>query len=525
MVPIWHITILLTAFGIVGCTKRTGTSVARGKSLDQVLPTIIDEFGAESAVIKAGVGVTQVIRVASDGPIAGTALYFPTGSVLVDTELTLEEAAPVATARTTSELGIGESIAFSGIAVAIFAKDEAEPALPYRIELPIPPQTALQEEEADPSTLVIFYKVKLSAKDVVALGLIPLSELTVEGSTVTFSATHFGAFQAVFTKTLFSNPLEITTTTSIQTKREVLELVPFAITGRQPFVIKAGERVTITGTGFGTNLNMVIGGIKVLSPKIASESTATFLAPIIPRFGIVDLTADQDGTEQTITLLYRGLKTDKPVIMLTEPEVCGDQQYYDASGAAKAGTRICDAPIAASLTDLSEPVLRPQTCPRSPTPDGGRTIRLDSENIPSNSLDKCQTSHWQIGGIDSGSKFGFCNEADDQCTYQDLQTGKYWSKHAPTNLSWIDAEAYCAGTISEQSDWRLPTLDELNQAAIDGIASTSSENFIVIDNATAYWTSTTDPGMTTRARSVNIAAIAAEWTEKNKLRAATCVRP
>jgi hypothetical protein len=279
---------------------------------------------------------------------------------------------------------------------------------------------------------------------------------------------------------------EVTVTTPIQTKREVLDLVPFVATGRQPFVVSAGKLVTVTGTGFRPTMTMALGGVKVLELKIESETSASFFVPIQAKFGITDLSLSQDGTEQTISLLYRGIKTDLPVITLTEPEVCSDYQYYDLDGVLRAGTRGCNA-IAASLTaDYN-------TCPQTSAPrpqcwrdgqidctttdrfksadtdpseissldirqgktlggiQGGRkfcensarralidetTSAIDKfdtsddfgfetggsldEDSSHGSSDSCAPSVWRMGGIDSGSIRGFCNDSEDQCVYEKM---------------------------------------------------------------------------------------------------------
>jgi hypothetical protein len=525
--------------------------------------------------------------------VAGTSVSFPPASLPTDTQITIEEAAAIATATAASQLGIGENIAGSGTAVAIFAEGDTEPIVPYSITLalpPVPDQALLQDES---STLVIFYKVKSVAKNQILLGFIPFANLKVQGESVSFSASHFGAFQATYSKALLPDTKEVAVTSSIQTKREVLDLVPFEMTGRTPFIVSSGDQVTLTGTGFRPSMSIAFGGLKVSSLKVKSETSAIFIPPIKSKFGITDVAANQDGVEQTITVMYRGIKTDLPLITLAEPEVCSEYKYYDITGAEKGGTRGCNA-SAVSLTDSNYanfigpwpfPVCSRDgqsgclTTDRFKSADSdssiispwdirqGKTIagirgklkfcknstRLaeheeanpsaiigleDYETIddddggthgtPEDSGgigdELCDETGWRAGGIDSGPNFGFCNDREDDCTHDDLMTGLTWSEANPEPVPWFNAIAFCTGTIAGYSDWRLPNLKELNQAAIDGIKWVSSPNFLNTSRTATYWSATTNSSLTAQAWTLNLAVGAAESVVKNSRRYATCVR-
>jgi hypothetical protein len=302
---------------------------------------------------------------------------------------------------------------------------------------------------------------------------------------------------------------------------------------------------------------------------------------------------NQDGVDQTITILYRGIKTDLPLITLTEPEVCSEYKYYDITGMEKTGTRGCDA-TAVSLTESNDahfigPWAIPMcfqdgqsgcmTTDRFKSADSdpsiispwdirkGKSIagihgklkfckssaRLalyDETNPPGaigldafDTIDDhnggargtpdesafgidelCDETGWRAGGTDSGANLGFCTDRDDQCTYEDLITGLTWSEASPESMTWVNAILFCTGTIAGFTDWRSPTLKELQQAAIDGIKSVSSPNFMSTNSATIYWSSTTDSSQTSQAWAVDLAAGATESLAKNSVKFATCVR-
>jgi hypothetical protein len=594
MPKIWLLTFILTALGVGGCTKFSRNSASsRGTRTNQLVPTTIDEFGAETALVRAGLGIGQEVRVSAESPVTGTIVTFPTGFSSSDIEITIEEAASIATAATASQLGIGESIASIGTAVAVLAKDDAEPSVPYSVTLVMPPDSEIPLQD-ETSKLIVFYKVNSVVKDEILLGFIPFANLQVLGRSVSFSVRHFGAFQAAYTKFLVTEAKEVTVTTPIQTKRQALEFVPFVVTSRQPFVVTALDLVTVSGTGFRSTMNLTFGGSKVLGVKIESETTASFFAPFLPRFGITDLTASQDGIEQTVTLLYRGIQTDLPIITLAEPQVCSEFKYYDITGALKAGTRGCDT-AAASLTDagvLLEPSVMPRancwrdgqidcvTTGRFKSADtdiaaisakdirrgktiggisGGRPFCNASENLarigsqqthgdsesdlsnvqvdgkiaprgsPAEALlglgSSCLPPLWYAGGVDSGLISGFCNDRDDQCIFEDLLTKLMWSESAVSPLPLADAQAFCRGMISGFSDWRLPTVMELIQAANNGVGVVIPESLLVSDSTAYYWSVTPNLDLATQNWTVGLADGAAISTAKNILRRTICVRP
>jgi hypothetical protein len=433
-----HLFVLLAALSLAGCVK-SGSSRAtnRGISINQTLVTTVDEFGAESAVAKVGLGVVQDFKAAENGAISGTVVSFPPGSLSVDTRVTIEEAASIATATAATLLGLPENIASSGTAVAVLANDSPDLIQPYQITLAMPaaPELRLQE---DSSTLVVFYKVKVVSNGSLLLGYLPLKNLKIAGTSVSFSASHFGAFQVAYTKTLVTEGKEVSTTTPIQTKHEILELVPFAITQREPFVVSAGERITLTGTGFRPAMTVVLGGAKVLGLKIANEESAAFFAPIQPRFGFVDLTANQDGIEQTVTLLYRGVKTDLPIITLIEPEVCSEYQYYDGNGDLKTGTRACEAAAATNLTDSYLGPLR-TTIPGPICWHDGQTECMTTKRYKAADTDSSTISSFDIregrviAGIRGGRKL-----CKNQSQMPALDEPPFQAKNGTDELSTID---------------------------------------------------------------------------------------
>jgi hypothetical protein len=76
---------------------------------------------------------------------------------------------------------------------------------------------------------------------------------------------------------------------------------------------------------------------------------ASFVVPSTTGFGPLNLTVEQDGVSQKITLFYQGA-SDFPVSTKPASEICAGEKFYDASGSLKVGTRSCNGPNLSQLT-------------------------------------------------------------------------------------------------------------------------------------------------------------------------------
>lgn len=115
------------------------------------------------------------------------------------------------------------------------------------------------------------------------------------------------------------------------------------VTGRSPFVVGPGERVTLVGSAFRATMTVAFRGVKVAGVDVASDVSASFLAPSDAAFGLADVEVAQDGAAQTISLFVGGAP-DFPISTKPASEICSGEKFYDASGVLTEGTRACSPP-------------------------------------------------------------------------------------------------------------------------------------------------------------------------------------
>jgi hypothetical protein len=74
---------------------------------------------------------------------------------------------------------------------------------------------------------------------------------------------------------------------------------------------------------------------------VQSGSAATVALPVSQPFGPYTLTLTEDGATQNVALFSNGGKTDFPVFIGTQDQVCTGQNYYDTTGMLRVGTKSC----------------------------------------------------------------------------------------------------------------------------------------------------------------------------------------
>ena len=330
--------------------KQNGAALTnKSSSTSQAVATTTERTGAERASLSANATLAQEITVSDQSAIAGTTITFPPGSLSISTDITIEESVQVATANTAAELGLGDSFGKVGAAVSIQPVVRLDPAQPFTVSLTIPDGASLSLTDAL-STLLVIYKVQVFAENKTVVGIIPRSELVVDGKNVSFKSSYFGAFQSTFANEVFTDPKQVVSATQIQTKQEVANLPQISVSGRSPFIVGAGQTVEISGANFRPTMRLAMGGTSVSDLKVLSDVRASFTAPSNDAFGLTNLTADQDGTSQTVSLFYKGSKTDLPVSTFAETDVCSGVRYYDAGGVIRIGKKSCGGPDLSALT-------------------------------------------------------------------------------------------------------------------------------------------------------------------------------
>jgi cysteine-rich repeat protein len=131
--------------------------------------------------------------------------------------------------------------------------------------------------------------------------------------------------------------------------------------------------------------------------------------------------------------------------------------------------------------------------------------QLDQEQCDAASLSTqgtctrtCEDAHWQ--------RWPTTSPSPPQSTYfftadyiEDSKTGLQWQKTmSKTDMTWQEAQDYCWGlSLSNKTDWRMPTMIELLSIVDYGKASGPSVNTATFTDAVVdetWWTSTSPPG-------------------------------
>jgi hypothetical protein len=326
-----------------GCEQLTGSGTAKlthaGDQPGAAVASVESASGVTSATYSAKSRVTQVLTVPESSPVKGTALSFPPGALAIDTGISIQESVSLASAGTGAELGIGNAFAASSPAVVIRPDVATDPVKPFSLAIAMPKASGLALDGQ--LTLVIIYKVFVVATGETLVGIIPPDQLTVDGGLVNFDARYFGAYQAAFVTIEIKAPVEKPSETPILAKAEAQALPALSITGRKPLVIGSGTRVELTGANFRPTMVLALAGRSV-GVDVASDSSASFIAPDGLQPGLLALTADQDGVSQNVSLVYQ--TGDLPIIGEAETEVCAGKKYYGLDGTVRTGTKSCSGP-------------------------------------------------------------------------------------------------------------------------------------------------------------------------------------
>ena len=340
----------LLVVSLSACNKLVGkgtvTSATRGGTL-QVSTTVDQSSGKTFASLAANSTTTQVVEVPPTSPVAGTSLAIPPGTLGVATDVTIELAAPLVNPGNSAALGVDGGSTVVGKAVSIQPTQPTDALKPFTVSLAVPSASGLNLADVN-ANLYVMYKVQNVQAGTVTLGLIPRSALTVNGGTLSFTVSFFGAFQAAVSVTPITVAVQVpVVSTSILTQHAAAALPPLAVTARAPFIVKAGSTVTITGTNFRPTMTLALGGKPVANLKVMSDTSASFTAPTYQGFGLSSLTADQDGSStQSAVVYYTGTYADYPVSSKVVSEICAGEKFYDGSGTLQTGTRNCTIPAA-----------------------------------------------------------------------------------------------------------------------------------------------------------------------------------
>ncbi|MGE4208552.1 MAG: hypothetical protein AB7F87_05265, partial [Oligoflexales bacterium] len=330
------LTLFTLMFALGGCYGGPGFLKQSGSAQPASVSVKTSETGVVSGTVDPDSKLSQVI----DAPVEGdeTSVSFPPGALDVGTDILIQSGSDIATPALADELDI-DGFSSPGGAVVVSSTTPVDATIPFTISLPIPEGASLMLADPYQYLVVVFKITKVGEKQTTA-GIIPREELVIGNGKVEFQTMYFGVFQPSFTQKIVETPVEVATVLPIQTKIEEKTLPPIEVLGRQPFVIKAGEIVEVTGLNFRPTMTLALGNTDISRMKLVSDTKATFVAPANLKAGVANLAIVQEGTTKNASLIYSP-SNDKPVISLAPEKICSDIEFYDMAGVLRKGTKTC----------------------------------------------------------------------------------------------------------------------------------------------------------------------------------------
>ncbi len=216
------------AFALGGCMSGPGFLKQDDSGLKEVGTTTSSE-GVVNASLDGSSDLTQVVKTDSSSPVGQVELSFPPGSVAIATEVEIQSGTDLASESFANEAGLSDAGAVSSgsQAIVISSSDNAPAAQAFTVALPIPDGAALRLVGGDLEFMVVLYKV---FKDgAYHAGVLPRSDITIEGGLARFKTVNFGSYQLAFTEKKVEAKSERPAETPILTKNQEKALTPFSL--------------------------------------------------------------------------------------------------------------------------------------------------------------------------------------------------------------------------------------------------------------------------------------------------------
>jgi hypothetical protein len=184
------------------------------------LVAMVESDGAVTATIDPSSLDTQVVKAPTSGALKDSFVSIPPGALGIATDLTIQEGVSLTSSSVASALGVEDSLLVKkGPALLIEPSERVDPVKPFTIAISLSGDSALKLLEND---VAIIYQVKKYAKGgKVYVGVIPASEVTIEGSRVSFSTAFFGSFQPIENVPAIESIKEVATDVPIAAAKDI----------------------------------------------------------------------------------------------------------------------------------------------------------------------------------------------------------------------------------------------------------------------------------------------------------------
>ncbi len=216
--PVFLISSCIKGPGLFQQDESAGTSIA--------MTGLEDADGIVTGEFNAAAGTTQTLAASSSGDLAGSYVSFPSGSLSINTSITIEQGISFAGATSGDSLGIGNMSA-GGPSVVINSSESVDASNPFTLQIPSSSSSSLALSGTDDARTIVLFQYKVAAEgNKEYLGIIPRKKLTIENGYVSFETRHFGAYQVAVTESLVEEAKKVDSKTPILTKAKEKKLSP-----------------------------------------------------------------------------------------------------------------------------------------------------------------------------------------------------------------------------------------------------------------------------------------------------------
>lgn len=183
-------------------------------------PAVVETADTVVATLSSSSTEAQLVAAPSASAISASRVSFPPGTLAVDTEITIEEGAPLVSSVLADELGLGESnsISSAGSPVVISSSVVLDAQRPFVVSLGFD-SASLNLVGVDLDRLIIAFKVFVAAENKTVVGVIPHSEITIENGIASFEIKYFGVYQPAFAEKPIEKRLTVDSVSPILTKK------------------------------------------------------------------------------------------------------------------------------------------------------------------------------------------------------------------------------------------------------------------------------------------------------------------
>lgn len=317
---------LFVGCGLLGLKQKDDDSSTPEKT-EEVTPKS-DSEGIVVGGISTASNATQLLAASGSSAIAGSSASFPVGALLIDTDVTIQEGSSLKSDSLESILGVAQgSLADGGPAVVVTADPSTNSVKPFSINLVTTASAGLLG-----STFVVVFKTVDAETGKLTIGIIPTSEITIQGTKLTIKTNRFGVFQPLLTTIEITARVEQDTQEPIKTAKGD---TPTPTPTPNPVPTPNADKVAPT-------LTLLVGPDRTV-PGIAKNQAYTFVFSEKISAGSVAVSGTMKGAAAVQVQLSKTTAADDTVTITPSTGwILGDDKVLSVTVKDAAGNALKD---------------------------------------------------------------------------------------------------------------------------------------------------------------------------------------